>query len=426
MQIALGKKNSLDDFEREALRQAIHGWDFWARADQKAPSGNEWTTWLILGGRGAGKTRSGAEWITAQVQAGARRLALVGETYEDVREVMITGPSGLMAVGFPEHRPTYEPSRHRLHWPCGAEAHIFSAEDPEGLRGHQFEVAWSDEVGKWRQADDAWSNLQLGLRLGDRPRQVVTTTPRPLPLLKKLLEDKRTVTSRASTYRNKGHLADTFLTEIASTYEGTRLGRQELLGELVEDCAGALWYWDMIEGARVTTVPPLSRVVVAVDPPVTSGPDADECGIIVAGVTGEGREKTAYVLHDGSVAGLSPAAWAARAVAVADTHKADRIVAEVNQGGDLVEELIRLADPQAAFSAVRATRGKLVRAEPIAALYERGRVRHVGAFPDLESQMTSFTGTGREASPDRLDALVWALSFLMLGPVSDGPSIRSL
>ncbi|MEM9421173.1 MAG: terminase family protein [Pseudomonadota bacterium] len=401
-------------------------WTFWARTDQIPPSGDDWTTWLILGGRGAGKTRTGAEWITQQVRGGCRRIALVGETYEDVREVMISGPSGLTAVGFPGEQPTYEPSRHRLVWPSGAEAHIFSAEDPEGLRGHQFEAAWADELGKWRQADDTWSNLQLGLRLGERPRQVVTTTPRPIPLLKKLLADKRTAVSRASTYRNSGHLAETFLTEIAGAYEGTRLGQQELMGELVESHEGALWDWDLIEASRVSSCPQLSRIVVAIDPPVTSGPNADECGMVVAGTVGEGSARTAYVLHDASSAGLSPAAWAARAVALAKAHKADRIVAEVNQGGDLVEDLIRLADPDASYAGVRATRGKFIRSEPIAALYEKGRVKHVGAFPNLEGQMTTFTGSKAEGSPDRLDALVWALTYLMLGPIGNGPSIRAL
>ena len=397
----------------------MRAWSVWARPDQTAPEG-DWTTWLVLGGRGAGKTRTGAEWIARQVREGARYVALVGETYQDAREVMVAGESGLLAVCADE-RPTYEASRHRLVWPSGAVARLFSADDPDGLRGYQHEVAWSDEIAKWRRAEGAWSNLQLGLRLGERPRQVVTTTPRPMPLLRQLMEADTTHLTRSSTYDNKGALAPAFLTEIARTYEGTRLGRQELLGELIEDRAGALWSWDGIEGARIGAAPPLDRIVVAVDPPVTSGPEADACGIVVAGQAGE----VAYVLADASVQGLSPRAWAARVAAVAHAHEADRVVAEVNQGGELVEALLRQEDPGLPVACVRATRGKVLRAEPIAALYERGRVAHVGAFPDLETEMTRFTGASGEASPDRLDALVWALTDLMLRPTA-APTIRRL
>ena len=401
-------------------------WSFWARGNQFHPRTDcDWTTWLILGGRGAGKTRAGAEWIRRAVKRGTRRIALVGETYEDAREVMIDGQSGLSNIGGEDTRPTYEPSRHRLIWPNGAEAHVFSADDPDGLRGFQFEAAWSDELAKWRYPDDAWSNLQLGLRLGDDPRQVVTTTPRPLPLLRQLMEAETTWISRETTYDNKTALAETFLTEIARTYEGTKLGRQELLGEIVEDQSGALWTWKMIEAARVRDVPDLCRIVIAVDPPVTSGPDADECGIIVAGVDHTGHDATAYILEDGTVQGESPSGWAGRVAALAARYQADRVVAEVNQGGDLVEEVLRLHDPSLSFRAVRATRGKIVRAEPVSALYEKGRVRHAGSFPALEDQMTGFTGDARAKSPDRLDALVWALTDLLLGPAAV-PSIRYL
>ncbi|WOI53989.1 DNA-packaging protein [Parvularcula sp. LCG005] len=418
--------SSLDDFEKIAPGNAIYDWTLWARDDQLPdPQKTDWTTWLLMGGRGAGKTRAGAEWLAAQVRGGAARVALVGETYEDAREVMIDGPSGLCAIGNPAERPVYEASRHRLSWPSGAIGHVFSAEDPEGLRGFQFEAAWADELCKWRQAEQVWSNLQLGLRLGDRPRQVVTTTPRSMPLMKRLLADRRTLVSRATSFDNKAHLAEAFFTEIASTYEGTALGRQELYGEMVEDRAGALWSWQMIEAARIANAPPLDRIVVAIDPPVTSGPDADECGIIVAGVAGEGAARTAYVLADGTVHATSAAMWAERAVALYHAHGADRMIAEVNQGGDLVEEMIRLADPAVPIRQVRATRNKMVRAEPVSALYEKGRVRHVGEFAALESQLTAFTGTGREKSPDRLDALVWALTDLMLGHQQQ-PAIRVL
>lgn len=403
----------------------IHEWAFWARPDQLPPTKTDWTTWLVLGGRGAGKTRTGAEWIAAQVKAGAQHVAIVGETYEDAREVMIAGPSGLCAIGDPASRPVYEPSRHRLSWPNGAEGHVFSADDPDGLRGFQFEASWADEICKWRQPDAAWSNLQLGLRLGDRPRQVVTTTPRPFPLLKRLMEHPSTTVTRSTTYDNKGHLASAFLDEIATIYEGTALGRQELLGELIEDQDGALWTWGMIEAARVQDAPALSRIVIAVDPPVTSGPEADECGLIIAGLRDEEGRSVGYVLRDASVAGLSPRGWAARAVSLYHQYKADRLVVEVNQGGDLVEQIIQLEDPNIAIRKVRASRGKMVRAEPIAALYEQGRVRHAGTFPKLEDQLTSYIGQVGEVSPDRLDALVWALTDLMLSPQLT-PSIRSL
>jgi predicted phage terminase large subunit-like protein len=376
-----------------------------------------------MGGRGAGKTRTGAEWIAAQVRAGASRIALVGETYEDAREVMIEGESGLRAVGAPWERPAYEPSRHRLVWPSGAVAHVFSAEDPDGLRGHQHEAAWADEVCKWQRAEAAWSNLQLGLRLGARPRQVVTTTPAPSRLIRELLAAPTTAVTRSTTYDNKGALADAFLSEIARAFEGTALGRQELMGELVESRTGALWDRAAIEAARVRAAPPLARVVVAVDPPATSGAGADECGLVVAGV---GEDGIAYVLEDASMGGLSPAGWAERAVRLYRAHEADRIVAEVNQGGEMVEAVIRMADPSVPVRPVRASRGKRVRAEPVAALYERGRVRHAGAFPMLEDQLCAFTGAPGEASPDRLDALVWALTDLMLGPGPAMPSVRTL
>ncbi|ADM09667.1 Phage DNA Packaging Protein [Parvularcula bermudensis HTCC2503] len=425
MRSVLEGKSFLEGLSSTELKRALHEWKFYARQDQWNPPG-DWTTWLVLGGRGAGKTRTGAEWIAAQIAAGRRRIALVGETYEDAREVMIDGPSGLCAIGTADSRPHYESSRHRLLWPCGAEAHIFSADDPDGLRGHQFEAAWSDELAKWRQPEAAWANLQLGLRLGDRPRQIVTTTPRPFPLLRLLMNDDRTVVTHAATTANRAALAETFLTEVTRTYQGTRLGRQELEGEVLDDREGALWSWSMIEASRLAGAPRCDRVVVAVDPPVTAGPDADECGIIVAGRI-EGIEPEAVaILHDGSLAGASPRAWAEAVVTLASRFEADRVVAEVNQGGDLVEEMLRLADPNLSYRSVRATRGKIVRAEPVAALYEQGRVKHAAPFPVLEDQMIGFSGQGGQGSPDRLDALVWAVTDLLLTPRPSFPSIRTI
>jgi len=403
------------------MDRILHDWNQWAREDQLPPQHEDWFTWLLLGGRGAGKTRTGAEWIRALAETGAAsRIALVGETYSDVREVMIDGESGLMAIPRVKWRPSYEASRRRLVWPNGATAQCFSAEDPEGLRGYQFDAAWSDELCKWRYADTAWSNLQLGLRLGERPRQVVTTTPRPTALIKRLMAADGTHLTRASTWANKANLAETFLSEITAVYQDTPLGRQELFGELVEDTAGALWRWSMIEACHVDHAPEMDRLVIAIDPPATAGAEADECGIIVAGCCGG----IAYVLEDLSSRRLSPLDWGQRAVAACHRHKADRIVAEVNQGGDMVEAILRQVDPAVPVRAVRASRGKRVRAEPVAALYERGLVRHVGSLTKLEDQLVSWTGEG--ASPDRLDALVWALTDLMLGAKAPDPTIRTI
>lgn len=332
---------------------------------------------------------------------------------------MIEGPSGLIALAHRDARPAYSASRRRLEWPSGAVAHCFSAEDPDGVRGFEFDAAWSDELCKWRYAEETWSNLQLALRGGSRPRQAVTTTPRPTALIKRLMKSDGTLLKRASTYDNRDHLAPAFFSEIARRYEGTRLGRQELMGELIEDVEGALWTYAGLEAARVSAAPALDRVVVAVDPPASLGERADACGIVVAGRAGD----AAYVLADWSLKGASPAAWARRAVAAFEAFRADRIVVEVNQGGEMAKAVIAQVDPAAPVRGVHATRGKILRAEPVAALYERGRVRHVGAFAALEDEMASFAGDGE--SPDRLDALVWALTDLMLRDRSD-PNVRFL
>jgi len=408
-------------------------WDIHAHEHQIEPQG-AWSTWLILGGRGAGKTRAGAEWIRKIIRTGtassatndnapARAIALVAETYADAREVMIEGASGIRAVAADYERPEYEASRRRLVWPGGAVAYCFSAQDPDGLRGYQFDAAWSDELCKWRYPEETWSNLQLALRLGAKPRQMVTTTPRPMALLKRLIASKQTVMRRASSYDNAANLAETFFTEIAAQYEGTALGRQELLGEIIDDIAGALWTWNMIEASRIVVAPVLSRIVVAVDPPASSGPGADECGIVIAGAAEINGVHTAFVLADWSAGGLSPRQWAEKTVAAYHEFEADRIVVEVNQGGDMAKAVIAQVDAAAPVRGVYATRGKRLRAEPIAALYEQGRVRHVGAHPKLEDQMTSYTGAGGK-SPDRLDALVWALTELMLKTPAPVPAVR--
>ena len=391
---------------------------------------------MILGGRGAGKTRAGAEWVRAQVEGArpldpgpARRVALLGETIDQAREVMVMGDSGILACSPPDRRPRWEAGRRRLVWPNGASAQVFSAHEPEALRGPQFDAAWADELAKWPRAQEAWDMLQFALRLGDDPRACVTTTPRNATALKGLLVRPSTVVTHAPTHANRAHLARSFLDEVHERYAGTRLGRQELDGILLEEAEGTLWTAPMLERARIDAVPELSRVVVAVDPPVTGHARSDACGIVVAGL--ERRERGAprvVVLEDATVESASPTAWAEAAVAAFRRHEADRVVAEVNQGGDLVETVIRQVEPDVPFRAVRARHGKTVRAEPVAALYEQGRVGHVRGLAALEEQMSRMTARGFEGpgSPDRVDALVWALTELTAGAGAARPQLRIL
>ena len=375
----------------------------------------------MLGGRGAGKTRAGAEWVRAlvlsrSVEAGGavERVALVGETIADVRDVMVHGQSGLLSLDWGSGATArWIGSKRTLELPNGAIAMAFSSEDPESLRGPQFSAAWCDELAKWRHPDATWDMLQFGLRLGLRPRQMVTTTPRPLPLLLRIMAEAGTAMTKARTADNAGNLAPTFLTHVVARYAGTRLGRQELDAEFLEERSDALWKRGAIEACRVAVAPALRRIVVAIDPPASSGAAADQCGIVAAGI---GTDGCGYVLADASEERLSPGRWAKRAVDLYHRLEADRIVAEVNQGGEMVEAVIRQADESVPVEQVRASRGKYLRAEPVAALYEQGRVKHVGSFPDLEDEMCDFAlgGLSSGRSPDRLDALVWALSALML------------
>lgn len=423
----------LDGLSQGALRALPWVFDFWALEHQRPPEG-AWRSWVILGGRGAGKTRAGAEWVRAQVEGSrprdpgrARRVALVGETVDQAREVMVFGESGILACSPPDRRPRWESTRKRLVWPNGAEAQVFSAHEPESLRGPQFDAAWADELAKWRRGQEAWDMLQFALRLGDDPRACVTTTPRNVGVLKDLLRRSSTVTTHAPTEANRAHLAASFLDEVRARYEGTRLGRQELDGALLEEAEGALWTAETLERARLDAAPPLGRVVVAVDPPVTGHKRSDACGIVVAALREGPGPARAVVLEDASVEGASPTGWAEAAVAAYRRHGADRIVAEVNQGGDLVETVIRQVDADVAFRAVRASRGKVVRAEPVAALYEQGRVSHLRGLGALEDQMARMTARGFEGpgSPDRVDALVWAITDLVLGAVAQ-PKLRLL
>jgi len=410
----------------------LFDWRFWARPNQLPPEG-DWTTWLILAGRGFGKTRCGAEWVRAQTcgrtplaSGRARRIALVAETAADARDVMVEGESGLLAVHPPAFRPLFEPSKRRLTWPNGARATLYNAIEPDQLREPQHDAPWVDELAKWRHAAATWDQLQFGLRLGPRPRQVVTTTPRPIRTLKDLMEDPDTVITRGTSYENMAHLAPAFVKRIIRRYEGTRLGREELNAEILEDLPGALWTRVRIEDLRRRSAPDLRRIVVAVDPAVGGGTGSDETGIVVAGLGDDGH---GYVLEDLSLRG-SPDGWARRAVAAYRRWQADRIVGEVNNGGELVEHVLRTVDPGVAYKAVRASRGKVARAEPVAALDEQGRVHHVGAFPELEDQMCAlgrdFDRATAGFSPDRVDTRVWALTELMLQDALGTPRLRNL
>lgn len=417
---------------RAELTRLAHDWPLWARPDQLPPQEDTWTVWLLLGGRGAGKTRAGAEWVRGMAlglppfaAAPVERIALIGQTAQDARAVMVEGVSGLLSVHPDRERPRYEKSRRRLIWPNGAIGELFSAEEPDSLRGPQFGAAWSDELAKWRYAQEAWDMLQFAMRLGARPRQIVTTTPRPIPLIKELLASPRTVTSRMRTRDNEANLAATFLQNIVDKYQGTRLGRQELDGEMLDDRPDALWSRAGLDAVRVRAVPELLRTVVAIDPPASSSAKADACGIIAAGLGADGR---AYVLRDATVQGMGPLAWARRAVHAFHAAQADRVIVEVNQGGEMAEAVLRQIDAHLPIRAVRARRGKWSRAEPVAALYEQGRVSHVGALAELEDEMCDFGTDGLSSgkSPDRVDALVWALTALMLDGSKSEPRVRGV
>jgi phage terminase large subunit-like protein len=419
-----------------------HDWSFWGRKNQFEPTHNprspdgSHTVWLILAGRGFGKTKSGAEWVRAQMcgttplaRGRCRHLAIVAETAADARKVMVGDGiggdegSGILQVHPKAFRPIYNPSLKRLFWPNGAVASLYNATDPEELRGPQFDGAWCDELAKWRYCEETWDQLNFGLRIGDSPRVVISTTPKPIKVLKQIIADTATVVTVGTTYENAENLSPSFIKTVVRKYQGTRLGRQELDAELLEDVQGALWSRAVIDRLRVrpSDVPQLVRVVVAIDPGASSNEDSDETGIIAAGIGIDGH---GYVLDDCSGiykpyvvdAAGNASGWAAEAIALFRARKADRIVAEVNNGGDMVEATVRMVDANVPYKAVHASRGKAIRAEPVSALYERGLVHHVGAFPVLEDQMCAFTSDFDRAkagySPDRMDALVWAMTEL--------------
>jgi phage terminase large subunit-like protein len=392
------------------------GWPAKARPEQLPPDG-DWAGWLVMAGRGFGKTRTGAEWVSEEARSGrASRIVLIAPTVADTRDVMLEGPSGIMTISPNNFRPSFEPSKRRVTWPNGVIGTLFTAEESERLRGPEHDLLWADELAAWQAARDVWDMAMFGLRRGAHPRWLVTTTPKPLPLLKELLarEGQDVVVTRGSTYANAANLSPRFLETIRKRYEGTRLGRQELDAELLLDTPGALWQRDWIDRDRVQTVPELTRIVVAIDPAVTSGENADETGIVVAGVSADGA---GYVLEDLS-GRYAPHEWAQRAIGAYHGSRADRIIGERNNGGEMVENTIRMIDQRVSFRSVVASRGKVTRAEPVAALYEQRKVHHVGALSELEDQLCAFTTDFDRAkagySPDRLDALVWVLTELMV------------
>ncbi len=401
----------------EDARQLYFAWNRWALDKQRPPEG-DWTTWLLLGGRGSGKTRAGAEWVRQLAAQKIGPIALVGETMTEAVSIMVRGDSGIIGVHPDEERPVLK-ADHRLVWPNGVEALIMSASDPDRFRGPQFAAAWCDELAKWPRGEEAWDMLQFGLRLGDRPRQLATTTPKPTRLIKRLLNDPHTAVTRMTTEENRAQLAPTFLDAVVARYRGTVLGRQELDGELIDDLPGALWQRSMFRRFAGGAV---GRIVVAVDPPVTGTERSDACGIVVAGRLGEG----AVVLEDCTLKPAQPLQWAKRAVAAYRAHEADCLLVEVNQGGDLMGQMIRQVDETVPVRTVRATRGKWTRAEPVAALYGRGLVRHAEGLTALEDEMCSFGADGRSDghSPDRVDALVWAITELVLNDMR--PRVRGL
>jgi phage terminase large subunit-like protein len=397
-----------------------HDWGFWARPEQLEPEGS-WNIWVALAGRGWGKTRAGAEWVRHRIRSGDKIVHCVAPTKGDVRRVMVEGDSGLLSVcwsGDETYRgkhigyPVWSPTNNSLTWENGSKAVFFSAEDPERLRGPQAYSAWCDELCAWRNAQDTWDMMMFGLRLGKHPKVFVTTTPKTTKLIRTILDDEKTTISTGSTYDNAANLADTFLDAVRKTYEGTRLGRQELYAEILDEASGALWNRTLLAKCEIEKeeVPQLSRIVISIDPAVTANAESDMTGIVVAGIDVNG---TAYVLED-HTGRYTPQQWASKAIQLYRDHMADRIVAERNQGGDMVRHTLHTEDETVPVKLVHASRGKMARAEPVSALYEQSKVKHVRGLNDLEDQMVQWEPLGSIGSPDRLDALVWALTDLSL------------
>lgn len=396
------------------IAEILGHWRAWARPTQRLPDGI-WTYWLIMAGRGFGKTRTGAETVREWVKRGEQYVNLIGATADDARDVMVQGESGILAVCPAWERPEYKPSQRCLLWPSGSKSLIFTADEPDRLRGKQHSKLWCDELAAWRYAE-SWDQAKFGLRLGANPQAIITTTPRPTRIVKELIADHGTHLTRGTTADNRENLAPAFFDAILKKYEGTRLGRQEIAGEVLDDNPNALFKRSDVDVGRVESVPQLMRVVVAIDPAATSNEGSDETGIVVAGVDAKGD---GYILADKSMQ-ASPEGWARAAILAYEANKADRIVAESNNGGEMIAAVIRSVDDGVPVKLVTASRGKAIRAEPVAALYEQHRIHHVGSFPALEDQMVEFDPSDPSAkSPDRMDAMVWAITELMLG-TSDG------
>ena len=406
---------SLTAAEREQLAWS---WQFVARPSQLRPEG-EWIYWLLMCGRGFGKTRTGAETVRQWVKEGHNYVNLIGATADDARDVMVQGESGILAICPKWERPEYKASQRKLVWPNGAESLIFTADEPDRLRGKQHEKLWADELAAWRYAD-AWDQAKFGLRLGAHPQSVITTTPRPTALVRSIIADPATHVTRGSTLDNRANLAGAFVDAVIKKYEGTRLGRQEIDGEVLDDNPGALWKRSDIDQHRVVAAPKLQRIVVAIDPAAKSRADSDDTGIVAAGVASIEGVPHGFVLEDATMAMAKPEAWATQAVQLYHRLKADRIVAESNNGGEMIESVIRAKDMNVPVTLVTATRGKEIRAEPVSALYEQGRIHHVGSLAKLEDEMCEWDpADSTKASPNRMDALVWAITELMLAERND-------
>lgn len=429
--LAAGRDAHIDEIDDKVVESLFGSWNCHARAAQRPPDG-DWQTWLILAGRGFGKTRAGAEWVHQQAMIFAgTRIALIAATLAEARAIMVEGETGLLAIGPPSERPKFEASNRRLIWPNKTQAFLYSAGEPESLRGPQHHFAWVDEAAKWPRAREVWDNLAMGLRLGSKPQTVVTSTPRAVPLIRALVAaataDGLIRMTGGRMIDNRAHLAEGFIERMEREYAGTVFGRQELEGALIEEIEGALWSRALIERCRAAAHPLLVRVVIGVDPPAGADASSDACGIVVVGLGEDGR---AYVLADASVQGASPESWAQAVAMAAEVHRADRVVAEANNGGAMVESVLRAADAALPVRRVHAAHGKVTRAEPVQALYAAGKAFHVGAFPELEDEMAglmaggAYEGPGR--SPDRADALVWAMHELMLGKRAPRPGVRTL
>jgi len=408
--------------------ELAYTWPFWARPQQMAPAG-DWNTWFINAGRGFGKTRAGVEWVRGLVKKGYKRIAAIAATNSDIERVMINGESGFLSrcwegdktdKGVPMGKPVWSPTKRLLTWENGAYVQFFSAEEPERLRGPQFEAAWCDELAAWNRDRDTWDMLQFCLRLGKHPQTCVTTTPKPTKLVRDIMKNPKTVVTYGSTFDNSANLAATYLQSVKDMYDGTRLGRQELYAEVLDEASGALWTRELLSKCEVEVDDPLAfsetlaRVVVSVDPAVSSNAESDMTGIVVAGMDING---VCYILHDATER-YTPEGWAAKAIELYHLYGADRIVAERNQGGEMVRYTFKTIDETIPIKLVHASRGKFARAEPVSSLYERGRVKHVRGLDLLEDQMVQWEPLGSIGSPDRLDAMVWAVTELALKGIS--------